>query len=56
VIASGGVADLDDVRRAHESGAAGVIVGRALYEGNLALEDALDIGPAGTELEEGGEQ
>jgi phosphoribosylformimino-5-aminoimidazole carboxamide ribotide isomerase len=44
VIASGGVADLDDVRRARESGAAGVIIGRALYEGELALEDALRIG------------
>lgn len=44
VIASGGVADLDDVRRARESGAAGVIVGRALYEGEVALEDALRIG------------
>jgi phosphoribosylformimino-5-aminoimidazole carboxamide ribotide isomerase len=53
VIASGGVADLHDVRRAHESGAAGVIVGRALYEGDLTLEDALTIGPAGVEGKEG---
>lgn len=52
VVASGGVADLDDVRRAHASGAAGVIVGRALYEGDLALQDALSIGPAHVGSEE----
>ncbi|MBI3762956.1 MAG: 1-(5-phosphoribosyl)-5-[(5-phosphoribosylamino)methylideneamino]imidazole-4-carboxamide isomerase [Chloroflexi bacterium] len=45
VIASGGVASLDDVRRVRVSGLAGVIVGRALYEGAFALREALaDIG------------
>jgi phosphoribosylformimino-5-aminoimidazole carboxamide ribotide isomerase len=43
VIASGGVADLGDVRRAHAAGLSGVIIGRALYEGDVALEDALRI-------------
>ena len=47
VIASGGVASLDDVRRTQEAGVSGVIIGRALYEGQLALEDALHLGRAG---------
>jgi phosphoribosylformimino-5-aminoimidazole carboxamide ribotide isomerase len=35
VIASGGVASLDDVRACKEAGLAGVIVGKAIYEGRL---------------------
>jgi phosphoribosylformimino-5-aminoimidazole carboxamide ribotide isomerase len=43
VIASGGVRDLEDIRalRAH-AGIAGVIVGRALYEGAVSLSAALE--------------
>jgi phosphoribosylformimino-5-aminoimidazole carboxamide ribotide isomerase len=41
VIASGGVTAIQDVRRLREVGCAGVIIGRALYEGKLKLEDAL---------------
>ncbi len=41
VIAAGGVADLDDIRAARDAGLAGVIVGRALYEGRFGLEEAL---------------
>ena len=41
VIASGGVASLDDVRAVHAAGYAGAIVGRALYEGRFTLEEAL---------------
>lgn len=46
VIASGGVATLDDLRelaglRAGERRLAGVIVGKALYEGRFGIEDAL---------------
>jgi len=47
VIASGGVASLDDIHRtkAIEShGIVGVIVGRALYQGTLNLPQALAIG------------
>lgn len=44
VIASGGVSTLDDVRRAYQAGLSGVIIGRALYEGHVALEDALSVG------------
>ena len=43
VIASGGVAALDDIRRVREAGLDGVIVGRALYEGNFTLEEAMDV-------------
>lgn len=41
VIASGGVAGLADVRRAREAGLAGIIIGRALYEGWIELAEAL---------------
>jgi phosphoribosylformimino-5-aminoimidazole carboxamide ribotide isomerase len=44
VIASGGVASLDDIRALRtrfEAGVVGVVVGRALYEGNFSLNDAL---------------
>jgi phosphoribosylformimino-5-aminoimidazole carboxamide ribotide isomerase len=41
VIASGGVATIDDVRAVRETGLPGLIVGRALYEGSLSLGEAL---------------
>ena len=44
VIASGGVASLADIRALamrFEAGVVGVVVGRALYEGNFSLGDAL---------------
>jgi phosphoribosylformimino-5-aminoimidazole carboxamide ribotide isomerase len=41
VQASGGVASLDDLATLRASGAAGAIVGRALYERRFTLEDAL---------------
>jgi phosphoribosylformimino-5-aminoimidazole carboxamide ribotide isomerase len=46
VIVSGGVASLDDVRRAKAAeprGIVGVIVGRALYQGRVDLRQALAI-------------
>jgi len=43
VIASGGVASLEDVRQTYRAGLSGVIIGRALYEGQVDLEDALLI-------------
>jgi phosphoribosylformimino-5-aminoimidazole carboxamide ribotide isomerase len=46
VIASGGVAGLEDVRQAYQAGLSGVIIGRALYEGQVALEEALRVGAA----------
>lgn len=41
VIVSGGVASLDDLRRARETGVAGAIVGRALHEARFTLREAL---------------
>ena len=41
VIVSGGVASTEDIRGARAAGLAGVIVGRALYEGRLSLAQAL---------------
>jgi phosphoribosylformimino-5-aminoimidazole carboxamide ribotide isomerase len=46
VIASGGVASLADVRQAYQAGLSGVIIGRALYEGQVTLEEALRVGTA----------
>ena len=40
VIASGGVATLEDVRALEAAGAAAVVVGSALYEGNFSLAAA----------------
>ncbi len=41
VVASGGVKEVDDIRRLNPIGVAGVIVGRSLYEGTLTLTDAI---------------
>jgi len=41
LIASGGVAGMDDVRRVRGAGLAGVIIGRALYEGQIDLAAAI---------------
>lgn len=41
VIASGGVASLEDLRGVRAAGLAGAIVGRALYEGRFTLAEAL---------------
>ncbi len=38
---SGGVVSLDDLRRVRAVGAEGVILGKALYEGKITLEQAL---------------
>ena len=43
VIASGGVATLDDVRALKAAGAAAVVVGTALYEGEFSLADAMAV-------------
>ncbi len=41
VQASGGVANLEDIRVSARAGAAGAIVGRAIYEGRFSVEEAL---------------
>lgn len=43
VFAAGGVATLEDVRRAKEAGAAGLVIGMALYEGRLSLKQAMEV-------------
>jgi phosphoribosylformimino-5-aminoimidazole carboxamide ribotide isomerase len=40
---SGGVSSLEDVRLVREADAAGVILGRSLYEGKISLEEALAL-------------
>ncbi len=45
VIASGGVASMEDIRRCHaqaEHGVVGVITGRAIYDGRLDLQEAFN--------------
>jgi phosphoribosylformimino-5-aminoimidazole carboxamide ribotide isomerase len=42
VIASGGVASLDDLRRVRDAGLAGAIVGRAIYEGRFTVRAAVE--------------
>lgn len=39
VIASGGVSSVEDVRRVKQAGLAGVIVGKAIYDGSLRFRD-----------------
>ncbi|HEX7165620.1 MAG TPA: 1-(5-phosphoribosyl)-5-[(5-phosphoribosylamino)methylideneamino]imidazole-4-carboxamide isomerase [Acidimicrobiales bacterium] len=41
VVASGGVGSLDDLCVLRDTGVAGVIVGRALYEGRFTVEEAV---------------
>ena len=41
VIASGGVASLEDVLQIKKAGLSGVILGRALYDGTVKLDEAL---------------
>jgi phosphoribosylformimino-5-aminoimidazole carboxamide ribotide isomerase len=41
IVASGGVASADDIRRVATTGSAGCIVGRALYEGRVSIPEAL---------------
>jgi phosphoribosylformimino-5-aminoimidazole carboxamide ribotide isomerase len=40
---SGGIASIDEIRAVEQAGAAGVIVGKALYEGRVKLEEALAL-------------
>ena len=42
---SGGIGSLDDIRAVSHTGAAGVIVGRALLEGKFTLEEAIECWP-----------
>jgi len=46
VIASGGVGSLEDIEAVKRSGLAGVIVGRAIYENSVSLQDLFGKGEA----------
>ncbi|HEU0030914.1 MAG TPA: 1-(5-phosphoribosyl)-5-[(5-phosphoribosylamino)methylideneamino]imidazole-4-carboxamide isomerase [Kofleriaceae bacterium] len=43
VIASGGVAELDDLARLRDAGIFGVVVGRALYDGRFTVAEAARV-------------
>ncbi len=43
VIASGGIASLADIRAVAEIGCGGAIVGRAIYDGRITVEDAISV-------------
>ncbi|MFI3142210.1 MAG: 1-(5-phosphoribosyl)-5-[(5-phosphoribosylamino)methylideneamino]imidazole-4-carboxamide isomerase [Clostridia bacterium] len=43
VIASGGVTSLDEVIKLKEIGCHGAIIGKAIYEGKISLEEALKV-------------
>ena len=40
---SGGISSIDEIRAVAEAGAAGVVLGKALYEGKVSLEQALAL-------------
>lgn len=42
IIASGGVTTMSDIKKVAEIGAEGVIIGKALYQGNLDLKEVID--------------
>ncbi len=41
IVASGGISDVQEIRRLREMGLYGAIVGKAIYAGRMTLEDAL---------------
>jgi phosphoribosylformimino-5-aminoimidazole carboxamide ribotide isomerase len=43
IIASGGVASLNDLVKLAETGVEGAVVGTALYEGKFTLEQAMEV-------------
>ncbi len=43
VIVAGGVKSLEDVKKAREAGASGIVIGTALYEGEVSLEEAMEV-------------
>lgn len=43
VVAAGGVKSLQDVRKAREAGASALVIGTALYEEKISLEEAMKV-------------
>jgi phosphoribosylformimino-5-aminoimidazole carboxamide ribotide isomerase len=44
LLAAGGISRIEDIRRLGEAGVDGAIVGRAIYEGRISLEELADAG------------
>lgn len=55
-LVAGGVSRLEHVRRLREAGAAGVVIGSALYTGAIELEDALRVAADGDVDEPGADE
>jgi phosphoribosylformimino-5-aminoimidazole carboxamide ribotide isomerase len=43
IIASGGVSSVEEIHRLNEAGVAGAIIGKALYEGKIRLEELKEL-------------
>jgi len=41
IICSGGVSNVDDIKKADQIGAHGVIIGKAIYQGNISLSEVI---------------
>jgi len=44
LIASGGISSIEDLRALEEVGVSGAVIGKALYEGNVRLDDVREFG------------
>ncbi len=51
VIASGGVSSIEDVKKLSLFPLEGMIVGKALYTGNISLPEAIKISKSGLSME-----
>ncbi len=43
ILASGGISSLEDVQKLSDMGLEGAIIGKALYTGNISLEEAISV-------------
>jgi phosphoribosylformimino-5-aminoimidazole carboxamide ribotide isomerase len=43
IIASGGISSMDDILKLNEMGVPGVIVGKAIYEGRITINELEDF-------------
>ncbi len=51
VIASGGVSSIEDVKKLSLFPLEGIIIGKALYTGNISLSEAIKISKSGLSME-----
>ncbi|MBK6633784.1 MAG: hypothetical protein IPG38_05260 [Chitinophagaceae bacterium] len=45
LVASGGVSNIDDVKKLEETGCSGVIIGKAIYENRITLDELMTLNP-----------